>query len=63
MTRRHFQADLQKAADGVSIAGISNVRAGGDDGEFTFMCIADGEQLEISALVPGMSFSRRRSND
>lgn len=61
MPRRHFQADLQKAVDGVSIAGISNVRAGGDDGEFTFMCIADGEQLEISALVPGMSFSR--SND
>ncbi|CAN9093488.1 unnamed protein product [Alternaria alternata] len=55
MPRRHFQADLQKAADGVSIAGISNVRAGGDDGEFTFMCIADGEQLEISALVPEVS--------
>ncbi|KAG9187472.1 ubiquitin-conjugating enzyme E2 Q [Alternaria panax] len=55
MPRRHFQADLQKAADGVSIAGISNVRAGGDDGEFTFMCIADGEQLEVSALIPELS--------
>ncbi|KAL1801352.1 hypothetical protein ACET3X_001694 [Alternaria dauci] len=55
MPRRHFQADLQKAVDGVSIAGISNVRAGGDDGEFTFMCIADGEQLEISALIPEVS--------
>ncbi|CAG5141127.1 uncharacterized protein ALTATR162_LOCUS870 [Alternaria atra] len=56
MPRRHFQADLQKAADGgVSIAGISDVRPGGDDGEFTFMCIADGQQLEISALVPEVS--------
>jgi ubiquitin-conjugating enzyme E2 Q len=56
MPRRQFQADLQKAADGVSIAGISNVRPGGDDGEFTFMCVADGQQLEISGLVPGKLF-------
>jgi len=53
MPRRQFQVDLQKAAEGLSIAGISNVRPGGDDGEFTFMCLADGQQLEISALVPG----------
>jgi ubiquitin-conjugating enzyme E2 Q len=56
MPRRQFQADLQKAADGVSIAGISSVRPGGDDGEFTFMCVADGQQLEISGLVPGKLF-------
>ncbi|KAI4954846.1 hypothetical protein J4E86_006156 [Alternaria arbusti] len=55
MPRRQFQADLQKAAEGLSIAGISNVRPGGDDGEFTFMCLADGQQLEISALVPEVS--------
>lgn len=54
MPRRQFQADLQKAADSVSIAGISDVCPGGDDGEFTFMCIADGQQLSISALVTGM---------
>lgn len=53
MPRRQFQADLQKAADGLSIAGISHVRPGADDGEFTFTCIADGQQLNISALVTG----------
>jgi hypothetical protein len=55
MPRRQFQADLQKAADGTSIAGIAQVRPGEDDGMFTFMCIADGHQLEISALLSGKS--------
>ncbi|KAL6158616.1 hypothetical protein ACJQWK_04239 [Exserohilum turcicum] len=55
MPRRQFQADLQKAADGLSIAGISHVRPGADDGEFTFTCIADGQQLNISALVTDVS--------
>ena len=54
MPRRQFQADLAKAVEGVSIAGISDVQVGGDDGEFTFMCVADGQQLRISVLVPGM---------
>lgn len=54
MPRRQFQADLAKATTGVSIAGISDVEAGGDDGEFTFMCIADGQKLKISVLIPGM---------
>lgn len=45
-------ADLAEAK-GVSIAGISDVRAGSDDGEFTFLCVADGQQLRISVLVPG----------
>ncbi|KAF1833761.1 hypothetical protein BDW02DRAFT_371019 [Decorospora gaudefroyi] len=54
MPRRQFQADLQKASDGVSIAGISDVRPGADDGEFTFMCVADGQQLEVSGLVPDL---------
>jgi len=55
MPRRHFQADLQKAAESLSIAGITDVRPGDDDGEFTFMCMADGQKLQISALVPGRS--------
>jgi ubiquitin-conjugating enzyme E2 Q len=54
MPRRAFVADLQKAVEGVSIAGISNVETGNDDGEFTFSCVADGQQLKISVLVPGM---------
>ncbi|KAF2261935.1 hypothetical protein CC78DRAFT_520848 [Lojkania enalia] len=55
MPRRAFIADLQKAVDGTSIAGISNVQPGGDDGEFTFHCVAAGRTLEISALVPDVS--------
>lgn len=55
MPRRAYVADLQKAVDGVSVAGISNVQQGGDDGEFTFECVADGEKLQISALIPGTS--------
>ncbi|KAJ4371512.1 hypothetical protein N0V83_004730 [Neocucurbitaria cava] len=55
MPRRQFQADLSKAVEGVSIAGISDVQTGGDDGEFTFMCIADGQKLSISVLVPELS--------
>ncbi|KAI0589173.1 ubiquitin-conjugating enzyme E2 Q2 [Pyrenophora tritici-repentis] len=55
MPRRQFQADLQKAAETISIAGISDVRPGGDDGEFTFMCMADGQKLQISALIPDVS--------
>ncbi|KAJ4982919.1 polymerase [Stagonosporopsis vannaccii] len=55
MPRRQFVADLAAAVEGVSIAGISNVRAGGDDGEFVFMCIADGCELQISALIPELA--------
>ncbi|KAF1845406.1 uncharacterized protein K460DRAFT_405668 [Cucurbitaria berberidis CBS 394.84] len=55
MPRREFQADLANAAEGVAIAGISDVQTGGDDGEFTFICIADGQQLKISVLVPELS--------
>ena len=54
MPRRQFQADLAKAVAGVSVAGISDVQAGGDDGEFTFTCLADGQKLKVSVLVPGM---------
>jgi ubiquitin-conjugating enzyme E2 Q len=53
MPRKAFVADLSKAVQGVSIAGISDVRAGNDDGEFTFQCVADGTKLEISALITG----------
>jgi ubiquitin-conjugating enzyme E2 Q len=55
MPRRQFQADLQKAAEGTSIAGISDVLPSGDDGEFTFMCVADGQQLQVSVMIPGES--------
>jgi ubiquitin-conjugating enzyme E2 Q len=54
MPRKAFIADLQKAVAGVSIAGISDVETGNDDGEFTFMCLADGQKLKISVLIPGM---------
>jgi hypothetical protein len=57
MPRKAFVADLQKAVEGVSIAGISDVETGNDDGEFTFMCVADGQKLRISVLVPGMSMT------
>ena len=53
MPRRQYQADLGKAVEGVSIAGISDVQTGADDGEFTFMCVADGQALKISVLIPG----------
>jgi ubiquitin-conjugating enzyme E2 Q len=53
MPRKAFVADLQKAVEGVSIAGISNVETGNDDGEFTFTCVADGQELKISVLIPG----------
>ncbi|KAI8935088.1 hypothetical protein NX059_007683 [Plenodomus lindquistii] len=55
MPRRQFQADLAQAVEGVAIAGVSNVQPGGDDGEFTFMCLADGQQLSVSVLVPELS--------
>jgi ubiquitin-conjugating enzyme E2 Q len=54
MPRRAFVADLAKAVAGVSIVGISDVETGNDDGEFTFTCVADGQKLKISVLVPGM---------
>jgi ubiquitin-conjugating enzyme E2 Q len=53
MPRKAFVADLQKAVEGVSIAGISHVETGNDDGEFTFTCVADGQKLKISVLIPG----------
>ncbi|KAL6708937.1 hypothetical protein ACN47E_002064 [Coniothyrium glycines] len=52
MPRRQFQADLAKAIDGVSIAGISDVETAGDDGEFNFTCIANGQKLKVSVLIP-----------
>lgn len=55
MPRRQFVADLAAAVEGASIAGISDVQPGGDDGEFTFMCAADGHELKVSVLIPGKS--------
>ncbi|KAF2116221.1 hypothetical protein BDV96DRAFT_491785 [Lophiotrema nucula] len=56
MPRRAFVADLGKAVEGVSIAGITDVQTGGDDGEFTFQCeSADGKPYKISALIPDLS--------
>src|SRR4051812_44025805 len=55
MPRKAFISDLQKAVGGVSIAGISDVQTGNDDGEFTFMCLADGQKLKISVLIPELS--------
>lgn len=46
-------ADLAAAVTASSVAGVSDVQPGGDDGEFTFMCVADGHKLNISALIPG----------
>lgn len=53
MPRKAFIADLQKAVGGVSIAGISDVQTGNDDGEFSFVCLADGERLKMTVLIPG----------
>jgi ubiquitin-conjugating enzyme E2 Q len=58
MPRKAYVADLQRAIEGVDVAGISNIQRGGDDGEFTFDCVAHGGLLEISALIPGKSEQR-----
>ncbi|KAJ4295264.1 hypothetical protein N0V90_007275 [Kalmusia sp. IMI 367209] len=50
MPRRQYVADLKKAEEG-----ISQVKTGGDDGEFTFLCLADGKEREFSALIPDVS--------
>ena len=55
MPRRQYITDLKKAEEGVAIAGISHVKTGGDDGEFTFLCFADGKQYKFSALIPDVS--------
>ncbi|KAF1977629.1 hypothetical protein BU23DRAFT_527166 [Bimuria novae-zelandiae CBS 107.79] len=55
MPRRQYIADLKKAEEGVSIAGISNVKNGDNDGEFTFVCFADGKPYKLLALVPEVS--------
>ncbi|KAF2465474.1 uncharacterized protein BDR25DRAFT_84254 [Lindgomyces ingoldianus] len=55
MPRKAFISDLQKAVAGVQVVGIADVHPGGDDGEFTFQCLADGESFQISALVPDVS--------
>jgi ubiquitin-conjugating enzyme E2 Q len=55
MPRKQFVADLQNACAGVSIAGITQVEQGEDDGMFTFMCVAHGQQLRFSALVTDVS--------
>ncbi|KAF2020785.1 hypothetical protein BU24DRAFT_8388 [Aaosphaeria arxii CBS 175.79] len=55
MPRKQFVADLCKAVEGVSVAGISNVRHGDDDGEFKFMCLANGGNFEVSVLIPELA--------
>jgi ubiquitin-conjugating enzyme E2 Q len=55
MPRKQFVTDLQNACGGVSIAGISEVKQGDDDGMFTFMCLVHGQQLQISALITDVS--------
>lgn len=53
MPRKQYVADLAAAAAGTLISGISNVCPGNDDGEFTFTCIAEGDEIKVSALIPG----------
>jgi hypothetical protein len=53
MPRRQFVADLQRAIESGPTAGLSNIQSGNDDGEFTFMCEADSQKLNISVLIPG----------
>lgn len=55
MPRRAYIADLQRATAGLSVANISNVKQGSDDGEFKFECVVDGTPLTISALIAGTS--------
>jgi hypothetical protein len=55
MPRRQYVADLAAAVADIPVTGISNVQPGGDDGEFTFTCVADGHSIKISALIPGKS--------
>ncbi|KAJ4364859.1 hypothetical protein N0V95_000609 [Ascochyta clinopodiicola] len=55
MPRRQFVADLAAAVEGASVAGISDIQSGADDGEFTFMCLADDHKLNVSVLIPELS--------
>lgn len=55
MPRRQFVADLAAAVECASVSGISEIQPGGDDGEFTFTCVADGQKFNVSALIPGES--------
>ncbi|KAF2642519.1 ubiquitin-conjugating enzyme E2 Q2 [Massarina eburnea CBS 473.64] len=56
MPRRQFIADLQRVSDAsVSIAGISNVRPGDNDGDIQITCAVDGEPHELSILIPEVS--------
>ncbi|OSS53513.1 hypothetical protein B5807_00060 [Epicoccum nigrum] len=55
MPRRQYVADLAAAVADVPVTGISDVQPGGDDGEFTFTCVADGHSIKISALIPDLS--------
>jgi ubiquitin-conjugating enzyme E2 Q len=44
-----FEASL------LTVTGISHVKTGDDDGEFTFLCFADDKQYKFSALIPDVS--------
>ena len=57
MPRRAYIADLQRLGGDSGVAGVSNVRAGDDDGEFRFTISPSGESAsyEISALIPDVS--------
>jgi ubiquitin-conjugating enzyme E2 Q len=57
MPRRAYIADLQRLGAASGVDGISNVRAGDDDGEFRFIIALASEDAsyEISALIPDVS--------
>jgi ubiquitin-conjugating enzyme E2 Q len=55
MPRKQYKADLGSAVQGTSVAGISDVQDSNGDAEFTFQCVANGEMLKISAMIPEVS--------
>ena len=61
MPRKAFIADLQKAAENLHIAHLSDLKAGEEDGTITFRFhpgqnTSSSDSVKISAIVPGKSF-------
>ena len=55
MPRKQYKADLGIAVQGAGVVGISDVQDSNGDAEFTFQCVANGEKLKISAMIPEVS--------
>ncbi|CAK3742291.1 related to ubiquitin conjugating enzyme [Lecanosticta acicola] len=55
MPRRQFVADLRKVQEGLLPEGITDVKAGEDDGQLVFTFVGALEPWKITALVPELA--------